>query len=139
MKFVEWPADRFADESSSILLCVIGMDPFGAILEDTVAGKAVKGRPIVIRRIDNMDGLDACHLIFIGLSEPERLRQIIANSNAANVLTVGDIDDFIEFGGVIGLIKSANKIKFEINLISAKQARLKIDLRLLRLATSVRK
>ena len=138
-KFVEWPADRFADESSSIIFCVIGKDPFGATLEDTVSGKTGKGRHIDISRIDSVDDLDACHLLFVGLSEPERLRQIVASSHAANVLTVGDIDDFIEFGGIIGLMKRENKIQFEINLISAKQARLKLDLKLLRLANWVRK
>ncbi len=139
VKFVEWPADRFADESSSIMLCVIGKDPFGATLEDTVTGKTANGRYIDIRRIDNVDDLNACHLLFVGLSEPERLRQIFAISHAANALTVGDIDDFIEFGGVISLSKRANKIQFEINLIAARQTRLKLDLKLLRLASSVRK
>ena len=138
-KFVEWPAHRFADESSSIMLCVIGKDPFGATLEDTVTSKTVKGRHIDIRRIDNVDDLDACHLLFVGLSEPERLRQIVASSHGANVLTVGDMDDFVEFGGVINLIKRANKIQFEINLVAAKQARLKLDLKLVTLASSVKK
>ncbi len=137
-KFVEWPADRFADESSSIMLCVIGEDPFGAALEDTVKGKKVKGRNIDIRRIDNVAGLDACHLLFVGFSEPERLREIVVSSYGANILTVGDVDDFVELGGVIGLTKRANKIQFEINLDAAKQARLKLDLKLLRLASSVR-
>ncbi len=136
-KFVEWPADRFANESSSIMLCVIGKDPFGAALEDTVTGKTVKGRNIDVRRIDNVDGIDACHLLFVGLSEPERLRQIVARSHGANVLTVGDMDDFVEFGGVIGLIKIKNKRQFEINLISANRAGLKLDLKLLTLANSV--
>jgi len=138
-KFVEWPTDRFVDDRTPIMLCVIGKDPFGATLEDTVTGKTVKGRKIDIRRIDNVDDLDACHLLFVGLSEPERLRQIVASSHGASVLTVGDMDDFVEFGGVIGLIKRANKIQFEINLVAAKQARLKLDLKLLRLASSVKK
>ncbi len=139
VKFVEWPADRFADESSSIILCVIGKDPFGATLEETVAGKIVKGRHIVIKRIDNVDDLDACHVLFVGSSEREQLWQIVANSHEANVLTVGDMDDFIEFGGVIELTKSANKIRFQINLTAAKQAQLKLDLKLLKLASSVTK
>ncbi len=138
-KFVEWPADRFADDSAPIILCVFGKDPFGATLEDTVTGKTVKGRHIDIRRIDNIDDLDACHVLFVGLSEPERLRQIVASSHGANVLTVGDMDDFVEFGGVISLIKRANKIRFEINLVAAKQARLKLDLKLVTLASSVKK
>ncbi len=73
-KFIEWPADRFVDDSTPIMLCVIGKDPFAATLEDTVTGKTVKGRKIDIRRIDNIDDLDACHVLFVGLSEPERLR-----------------------------------------------------------------
>jgi hypothetical protein len=138
-KFVEWPADRFADDSAPIILCVFGKDPFGAILDDTVTGKTVNGRHIDIIRIDSVDGLDACHVLFVGLSERERLRQVIAISHGANVLTVGDADDFIEFGGVISLIKRANKIRFEISLAAAKQAQLKLDLKLLKLASSVKK
>ncbi len=138
-KFVEWPAERFADESASIMLCVIGRDPFGATIEDTVTGKTVKGRHIDIRRIDNVDDLDACHVLFVGLSERERLRQIVESSRGANVLTVGDMDEFVEFGGIIRFIKRANKIQFEINLVAASQARLKLDLKLLRFASSVRK
>ncbi len=138
-KFVEWPADRFADDSAPIILCVFGKDPFGATLEDTVTGKTVKGRHIDIRRIDHVDDLDACHVLFVGLSERERLRQIVESSRGANVLTVGDMDDFVEFGGVISLIKRANKIQFEINLVAAKQARLNLDLKLVTLASSVKK
>ena len=102
-------------------------------------GKTVKGRHIDIKRIDNVDDLDACHLLFVGLSERERLRQVVAISHGANVLTVGDMDDFVEIGGVINLIIRANKIHFEINLIAAKQARIKLDLKLVTLASSVRK
>ncbi len=138
-KFVEWPADRFADDSAPFILCVFGKDPFGATLDDTVAGKTVKGRHIYIRRTDDVDDLDACHVLFIGLPERERLRQIVASSHGASVLTVGDMDDSVEFGGVINLIKRANKIRFEINLVAAKQARLKLDLKLVTLASSVKK
>ncbi len=138
-KFVEWPADRFPDESTAILLCVIGKDPFGAILDDTVTGKTVRGRHIDIRRIDDVEDVAACHLLFVGLFERERMREIVASSYEANILTVGDTRDFVEFGGVINLIKKANKIRFEVNLVAAKQARLKLDLKLVTLATSVKR
>ncbi len=72
-KFVEWPADRFADEGTPIIICVIGKDPFGTTLEDTVAGKIVKGRHIGIRRIDNVVDLDAYHVLFVGSAARARL------------------------------------------------------------------
>ena len=137
VKFVEWPADRFADESTSIMLCVIGKDTFGTTLEDTVTGKTVRGRHISIRRIDNVDDVESCHLLFVSSSEPERLRQIVTRSHQANVLTVGNMARFIESGGVINLIKRSNNIRFEINLIAAEQSHLKLDLKLLTLASSV--
>lgn len=136
-KFVEWPVDRFADESAAIVICVIGENRLGEILEHTVTGKMVKNRPLDIRRIDDVGDLDPCHLLFVGLSDREQLRRIVAMSHGANVLTVGDMDDLGEFGGVINLIKKANKIRFEINLVAAKQAKLKLDLKLVALASSV--
>ena len=97
----------------------------------------VKGRQIDTRRINDVDDLYACHLLFVDSSEQERLWKIFTSSREANVLTVGDMDDFVELGGVINLTKGANKIGFKINLAAATQAQLKLDLKLLKLANSV--
>ena len=38
-QFTEWPADAFADEKSPIVIGIVGTDPFGATLEDTIRAK----------------------------------------------------------------------------------------------------
>ncbi len=56
---------------------------------------------------------------------------------AAGALTVGDSDDFIRTGGMVGLITVENKIRFEVNLATCRRAGLRISASLLRLAKTV--
>ena len=51
-----------------------------------------------------------------------------------SVLTIGDMKDFTELGGVIGFKIEDKQIRFEINLEAAQRAGLKISYKLLRLA-----
>ena len=136
-KFVEWPADRFTDENSPILLCVIGKDPFGPTLEHTVMGRKIKGRAIRIKRIKGINGLKICHVLFVSSSERENMRDIVASLAGASVLTTGDMGGFANQGGIIELIKIENKIRFEINLNAATQSGLKLSSYLMGLARNV--
>src|SRR5437660_11311395 len=45
-KLTEWPTNSFAAADSPIVIGVLGNDPFGAILDDALRGKAIDGRKI---------------------------------------------------------------------------------------------
>ncbi len=136
-KFVEWPADRFANENAPMILCVIGKDPFGAILENSFVGKTIKGRAIIINRNIGIDNLKFCHLLFVSSSEQERVPQIVAALSGASVLTIADMNRFANQGGSINLVRRRNKIRFEINSGAAAQSGLKLSSYLMRLASNV--
>jgi len=53
------------------------------------------------------------------------------------ILTIGESDGFLESGGIINFLMEDEKVRFEINNTAAKQARLKIRSKLLRLAQRV--
>jgi hypothetical protein len=53
------------------------------------------------------------------------------------VLTVGESEDFVQAGGMIGFFLEDNKVRFEINLNATERAKLKISARLLALAKTV--
>jgi len=135
-KFVEWPNEAFPDARSPISLCILGDDPFGAALE-TIRGKAVRGRKLVIKKYTQIENIQTCHILFISSSERDRLNQVLDLLKTSNVLTVGDIEKFANKGGVVNLIKIGNKIKFEINVAKAREAGLKISSKLLKLAKIV--
>ncbi len=136
-KFVEWPADRFADENAPLILCVMGKDPFGAILENSFVGKTIKGRAIIINRNIGIDNLKFCHLLFVSSSEQERVPQIVAALLGASVLAIADMDRFANQGGGINLVRRRNKIRFEINPDAVNRAQLTLSSKLLELATIV--
>ena len=72
-KFVEWPSDPNEKPSSSLTLGVVGKDPFGDFLDETVQGKTLRGTKVMIRRFRQLEELEPCHILFIGSSETSRL------------------------------------------------------------------
>ena len=137
-QFICWPDNAFADASAPIVIGVLGDDPFGALLEQTVEGELVHDRKVVIKRFRHLDDLKTCHLLYIARSEKNRLAQIITALRGSPVVTVSDMDQFADRGGTIGFIIRDNKIRFEINLDAAEEAGVKISSKLIKLAVTVR-
>ncbi len=135
-KFVEWPDGAFHDDRSSLLLCVLGEDPFGDSLK-TLAGNEVAGRKLTLLSSRWMSDPSGCQILFVGQSEKKRLPQILAAVRDAPVLTVGDMDGFLEQGGIINFILQGSRIRFEINQELAERAGIRISSKLLRLAARV--
>jgi YfiR/HmsC-like len=135
-KFVEWPADAFHDDRSSLRLCVLGEDPFGGSLRE-IAKEEVAGRRLSVWRASLMSDPTGCQILFVSQSESKRLPQILAAVRGAPVLTVGDTEGFLEKGGIINFVLQGSKVRFEINQDVAEQSGLKISSKLLRLATRV--
>ena len=136
-KFASWPTDTFADEQSPFNFCIIGHDPFGSAIDISTQNKFVKGRPIIIRRVQRIGDVDTCHLLFVSSSENGRLLEIIEFVSDLPILTVADGGDFAQRGGSINLVNVSNKIRFEINPNAASRAGLRLSAQLLRLARIV--
>jgi len=133
-KFIDWPAEAFNASNAPLIIGVIGNDPFGVALDQAINGKTVNGRPLVVRRLKWGQDLRACQILFISSSERKRLPQIIQSLRGASVLTVGDMAEFTQQGGIINFILEASRVRFEINSRASDQARIRISSKLLALA-----
>ncbi len=136
-KFVQWPNTAFADSSQQIIIGVLGKDPFGNDLDNTIQGKCIHEREIRIKRMDRLDNVQDCQILFISSSETKNLSNIFARLRHSNVLTVGDTEGFSKEGGIINFIRKDNKIHFEINIEAAQEAGLRLSSKLLNLAKIV--
>jgi hypothetical protein len=136
-KFVEWPSDAFASGQTPLVIGILGDDPFGAYLDQTVRGENVNNHPLIVRRFRRVEDITTCHVLFISRSEMNRLEQILNGLKGRNVLTVGDSNGFAVEGGVIQFVTENNKIRMRINLRAAKAADLTISSKLLRPAEIV--
>lgn len=133
-KFVEWPAGAFPEARSPIIIGVLGDNPFGSELERTIRDKTVNERPLQIKEFRSAAEARGCHVLFVGNSEKKRLPEVIEGLRGTSVLTVGEAENFIESGGMIGFVREGNKVRFQINDRAARGAGLKISSKLLNLA-----
>ena len=139
IKFTEWPAEELGKGGDPFIIGVVGTDPFGAALDKIVEGETFHNRPIVARRFPRMEEAAAnSHVLFISSSEESHLPAILKLLGRQGVLTVSEIENFAQRGGIISLKKENNRIVFEINLAAAKRARLTMNAQLLKLAKIVK-
>ena len=157
IKFVEWPNERTADNDRPITIGIVGsQDSCGAFAP--VKHKKIKNRDISIQYIagyeqltkpsDSNDqqwqqkiaALKTCDvLLLLKCSDARRgdSTEIIKALRDSWVLTVGETTGFLESGGMINFLMEGRKVRFEINYVAAKQAKLQIRSQLLRLAERV--
>jgi hypothetical protein len=138
-KFAEWPSGSQQAAAARVAICVLGNDPFGDVLESTMAGRTVGGHPVEVRRYRTLDGIDSCHVLYISGSESRRLPDVLATVGGAPVLTVGEFNDFDARGGIIRLVVQNNRAGFVVNLSATERSHLRLSSRLLAVARSVRR
>ena len=136
-QFVDWPAGAFPDSTAPLVIGVLGDDPFGPYLDETVRGETVRGRPFEVRRYQKIEDIRTCHILFVSPSEESRLEDILANLKHRAILTVGDGTGFAKRGGMIRFVSERNKIRMRINVAAAEAVQLTISSKLLRAAEIV--
>ena len=134
-RFIEWPDSAFPSSNTPITIGVIGADPFGPLLDDTVRGETVRNRSIRIERYRRVDDVHGCHLLFVCRSETSRFDAILAALRGRSIATVGESEEFMEAGGMIALISDQNRIRLRINPDRLRAAKLSVSAKLLRVAT----
>lgn len=137
-KFIEWPAGTFAGESAPVVFAVVGVDPFESILEDTLEGKKVGSRPIVIKRFKEVPDIGPCHILFVSSSLASKLPQVLEKLSGTSTVTVGESEGFARNGGVFRFLLKDNKVRFEINVDAVKRLRLVVSAKLLQVGILVK-
>jgi hypothetical protein len=138
-RFVEWPPKVTSAKSDPFTVCVLGQDPFGPALDAALNGANIAGKNVAAKRISNPEESVHCQILF--LSEPEggKLKRIIEALDKEPVLTVSDVPQFSQRGGMIQFVREGNNVRFEVNLTAAQHAGLALSSELLKVATVVRR
>ena len=136
-KFVEWPRSRFPDDSSPIVIGVLGQNPFGDELEKIVHDRKVNGRGIAIKIIDSPAEAAAVHVLFVKEGGENYVTEMEKQPYSGGILTVGESEKFMSSGGMISFNMAADKVRFEISVKAAEKSGLKISAQLQKLATRV--
>ncbi|MDO9488878.1 MAG: YfiR family protein [Sphingomonadaceae bacterium] len=135
--YATWPSAAVPLAGSPYVLCVVGQDPFGALLDEAVVGQRRDVSPISIRRLARVDAQSGCHIAYLGGSPAQPVAAGLAAVAGAPVLTVTDARVGRDRGMVHFELRSG-RVRFHIDDSAAARASLALSSKLLSLALSVR-
>ena len=134
--FTHWPENTLNEKGAPLLLCVAGEDDLADALGQ-IKGKIIKGHPLGIQAIKDVQAPRNCHILFIAASEKKNLPSLIKAVSGQPVLTISELPRFASAGGIFELYRENGRIRFIINLGAARKAGLEISPNLLNLATVI--
>lgn len=138
-RYVEWPSSIRTASDTPFVIGVVGKAPMQTILDRIRKSKRIQGRPITVRYYESAKDCELCEMIFVAKSLDEKQqRELINRTKNQPVLIIGETPTFAKQGGVISFYIERESVRFEINVEAAKQRRLSIDGKLLRIARLVK-
>jgi len=136
-QFIDWPEVAFPTPKAPFLLCVIGDFSFGTSLAETTQTISIHGRRVELRWAHKEQELRACHILFVSRSESKSYEKIFKALEGASVLTVGETPNFLSSGGAIDFLIEGDRLQFEVSMVAAEDAHLRISSNMLALARHV--
>lgn len=130
--FTEWPALS----EKNIRLCVVGTNPFGNRL-DELTRKSSKHHKLTVQYLGSLSNIGNCQILFVTESERIPTKELLAAVEKLPILTISDDRELFEYGMMVGLFLERNRIVFDINYTSVRNASLSMSSRLLQLARKV--
>jgi hypothetical protein len=103
------------------------------------ADATIDGKSVVAKRILTPQDASNCRVLFISSSEETRLKQILVVLRGTSALTVSDLPQFTQRGGMVQFFLEGNRVRFDVNLTTAEQAGLTLSSELLKVANNVRR
>lgn len=139
LKYTEWPDES---KAKKLYLGILSEDEDLHKIFKSLEGKLVKSRAVTVVRLKEKDLLTGSprriDVLYIPKSKKKiAIEKVLAKLRGKAVLTIGETKEFLDIGGVINFLKEDNHIRFEINLDTARAAKLQLKTTLLKLAKKV--
>ncbi|MHC4130927.1 MAG: YfiR family protein [Planctomycetota bacterium] len=154
IKFIDWPQEKAEDVNKPLTVGIFGSSPFGNAF-DKIKDSQIRGRKVVVKYFESFANVKGgeqkqneeiqkkinefgqCDVLFICASEAKFFKRVLQPLEIYHVLTISDTKGFLEEGGIINFVMEEKKVRFEINMASAKRSKLEVRSKLLRLAKRV--
>lgn len=139
-----WKSDEQApsDPNAPMQIGIIGNTPFGKAFE-SLKGRTIKNRAVTVKWFKGVadlaetDGrrpqphpqiaaIRQCHILFICASEKSHIETLLNPIRTLGILTVADMPEFLEAGGMVNFVIEDKRVRFEINSAATKRAQLQI-------------
>ncbi len=133
MNFIFWPTDILSDSSKPFVICVLKQKKIAENLSIITEGEKIKGHSFKIKELEDLSNIDACQVIFVGEGAEKAFNQLEIDGDKP-ILTIGESEEFLKRGGIVGLLKLGKRIQIIINLKAAEMAGISFNSKLLKVA-----
>ncbi len=137
--FTQWPPAAFAASPDSIVIGIVGENPFENLFEQ-ITDRRVHGRKLVIHYLTSNpspDELRSCQVLFFNRNLGGRMENLLDAVSKYPVLTISDADEFIDMGGMIMFRIVDRHVRFIINRTRAMKVGISFSSQMLQLAINV--
>ena len=151
-RYTQWPVGSFTAPGAPYVVTVVGSQQAAASVRAVAAAaRGIEGRSIEVRWLPQARGsraapfdspqdleargqLRGSHLVFFHRSSGRVHPQVLTDLAAWPVLTVSNTEGFTGNGGMIGLVRSDQRIVFQANTSAIRGAGLLVSAKVLKLA-----
>jgi hypothetical protein len=129
--YVEWPVPPAPD--APFVIATLAADEVAAELAAMLPGRAIAGRPAIVRTVREGEALQGVQMLFVGRRAADPRAAIRAAQQGVLVVT----ESSLEHGGVINFVIADNRVAFEVSLEAAERGGHRISSRMLAVARRV--
>jgi uncharacterized protein DUF4154 len=134
--YVEWPTG--AANRPEFRVAVLGAPLVAEELRRQLADRTIKNRPVRIDAVTSAAEAREAQILYVGAGWPGDPAAVAKSLGARPVLLVTDRPRGLDEGGAINFLLIDQRVRFEVSLIAAQHAGLRINSQLLGVAVRVR-
>jgi YfiR/HmsC-like len=137
-RYTVWPTNVIPNGQTPIVIGVLGRNPFGGVLTNTVAQEIQGRNPLVVRTVSTPAEAAACQLVFVSRAEAGHEAEWLERLRDKPILTVGESPGSLENGAVLQfVIVGDGHVRFNADWQTIQRSGLKISAEMLRSARTV--
>lgn len=120
IKYLEWPSD----ELPNFEIVVVGDGEIYQELQKISKSRKVGNRAIVVKQLQNLSGIPACHiLILTGSAQLEAILNVI---HAKPILLVTNAEGHLEKGSDLNFVKKGDRLSYQLNISALHEKKIKV-------------
>ncbi len=135
--YIDWPSDSFTDSSDPFRISVVGASSVSRQLRELTENRTVGDRPIEVQTASSTRRIGDPHLVFVGRHAQKSLPRIVRLAEQRSILVVTEKEEGLPPGSTINLRSVDGRMGFDVSLVSAQRAGVKLSARLLSVASTV--
>lgn len=140
-RYVEWPSASIGGATDPVIVGVLGANPFGEVLKDTMRGLKIQNRVVEVRSVQTVDEAARCQVVFIARRQERDEAVWLKALRGKPVLTVTESEQGLAWGAVLTLAYEKTprgpKVVFYASLPAAREAGLQLSSSMLASAKKV--